>query len=190
MTLRAGNRKIMYVLALIFMGAMSRLIPHPPNFTPVAAMAVIGGIYLNGVWSWLLPIGIMFVSDLIMELLYRFGILSYPGIHAGIPFVYGAFLLIVLVSRLFARKEPNLLRVTVAGVAGSVLFFLVTNAGVWLLSDMYPAGIEGLLMSYYAAIPFFRNTLLSTLLYTWVMYGVLNWLLGYAYMGSRTGMPT
>lgn len=137
---------------MIFMAALSRLAPHPPNFTPIAAMALFGGAhFVDKRAAFLVPLGAMFLSD------------SLLGFHAGMPFVYGSFALIACIGLGLRRRRP--VPIAVAALSGSVLFFLITNFGVWSLGSFYPNTREGLLACYAAAVPFFRNTLFGDAVY-------------------------
>jgi hypothetical protein len=147
------------VMALIATAALSRLLPHPPNATPIAAMALFGGAYLTDRrLAWLIPLAAMLLSDLVL------------GLHPLLPVVYGAFALTVLLGRwLRGRLTPP--RVAAATVASSVLFFVVTNFAVWAWGGLYPKTPAGLAAAYVAAIPFFRNTLVGDAVYTVVLFG-------------------
>lgn len=132
---------------------LSRVLPHPPNFTPLIAVAFFAGIFLKDSRAALLvPLAAMLVADWII------------GFHSGMLFVYGALAAAVLLGRWLGQRRSA--GRDVAGlVAGSVLFFVVSNFGVWLLDGLYPLDGAGLVACYVAAIPFFHNTLVSTLLY-------------------------
>ncbi len=147
------------VPALIAIAALSRLLPHPPNATPIAAMALFGGAYLTDRrLALLIPLAAMLLSDLLL------------GLHSLLPVVYGAFVLTVLLGRwLRGRITPP--RVAAATLASSVLFFVVTNFAVWAWGGLYPKTPAGLAEAYIAAIPFFRNTLVGDAVYTVVLFG-------------------
>ncbi len=147
------------VMALIAITAVSRLLPHPPNATPIAAMALFGGAYLTDRrLAVLVPLAAMLLSDLVL------------GLHPLLPVVYGAFALTVLLGRwLRGRITPP--RVAAATLASAVLFFVVTNAAVWAWGGLYPKSPAGLAAAYVAAIPFFRNTLVGDTVYTVVLFG-------------------
>ena len=112
-------RKLILGASLIFIAALSRLLPHPPNVAPIAAMALAGGVYFERRFALLIPLAALFVSDCII------------GFHATIPFVYGSFLATGLIGIwLHSHKKPAL----IAGgtLLSSIIFFIVTNFGVWL----------------------------------------------------------
>jgi len=143
----------------IVLAAASRLMPHPPNVTPIAAMALFGGAYFSHrAAAYLVPLAAMALSDLAL------------GFHSTLPFVYASFILIVMIgSRLQRRKTVP--AVASAALVSSVLFFLVTNFGVWATGTMYPKTWAGLATAYGAALPFFRNTVLGDLAYAAVLFG-------------------
>lgn len=146
-------------LALIALGALSRLLPHPPNVTPLAAMALLGGARLPKRLALLAPLAALFLSDLVL------------GLHSTIPFVYGCFLATAWLGITLLSENRGATRVGAACLASSLLFFIVTNFGVWLLSGMYPHSAPGLAACYTAAIPFFRNSILGDLGFTAILFG-------------------
>ena len=146
------------VIGLVLLGVASRLVPHPWNATPVMAIALFGGTYLAKRWAILLPLAIVAISDVLI------------GWHSTVPFTWGAFLLTGLLAW-WVRPNPNGSRILVGALAGSVLFFLITNFGVWVAGDLYPRTADGLWQCYVAAIPFFRTSLMGDLVYTAVLFG-------------------
>ena len=138
--------KNVFLVSLIFFAILSRFLPHPPNFTPIAAIALLSSKGFDNRWVvFLIPIVSLFISDLFI------------GLHATIPFVYISFILIALLG-LYVKKI-NIVSVLLS----STIFFLVSNFGVWLL--YYPISIEGLVQCYTLALPFFFNTVLGDLVY-------------------------
>ena len=146
---------------MILAAAATRLVPHPPNFTPIAAIALFSGAQFSDKRVALfVPLIAMFLSDLVL------------GLHGLVPVVYGCFALIVCLG-FWLRSQRSVKRVAVAILAASVLFFIVTNFGVWAFTDMYPKTVDGLAACYIAAIPFFKNTLTGDLCYAAVLFGGL-----------------
>jgi hypothetical protein len=149
----------MAIAAMVAMAAASRLLPHPPNFTPLAAMALLGGAYLpDKRVAFAVPLAALFLSDLVL------------GLHAGMWAVYGSFMLVVCLG-FTLRRSRKPLRIGAAALASSVLFFALTNLAVWAFGSMYPKTAAGLAACYAAAIPFFRNTLAGDLFYTALLFG-------------------
>lgn len=144
-------------LGLIFFTAIARLVPHLPNFTPVGAMALFAGANVGGRKAYLLPLLAMLISDLII------------GIHSTMIFVYGSFALTVLIGRII-RTRQSIKNVAFAVLSSSMIFFLITNFGVWLMSGMYPHTFSGLMTAFAMGIPFFRNTILGDLFFTGVFF--------------------
>jgi hypothetical protein len=149
------------LLSITVAAAAARLIPHPPNFTPIGAMALFGGAFLQDKRAaFAVPLVAMFLSDLL---------LGY-GMHALVPFVYGSFALIVCLG-LLIRHRRSPFTIGGAALAGSVLFFVLTNFGVWLVGDLYPRTVEGLITCFVAGIPFFGNTLAGDAFYAATLFG-------------------
>jgi len=147
----------MLAFLLLFVGILSRLVLHTPNFTPVIALALFGGSFLKKKYALLLPLLLMMISDIII------------GLHGTILFTWGSVLLIAAIGiRLRARRDIRMF--LSSGIVSALLFFIITNFGAWL--TMYPHTFEGLKTCYIAAIPFFRMTLISTLVYGGIFYGL------------------
>jgi hypothetical protein len=149
-----------FIASALFVVIAGRLIPHAPNFTPVAAMALFGGATLsNKRLAFILPIIAMFISDLII------------GFHSTMWAVYLAFAITVFIgTKINGNIKP--LSVISASVASSALFFIITNFAVWLGSTFYPQNIGGLIECYVAAIPFFNNGLVGDLFYSGILFTV------------------
>ncbi len=154
--------KLYVVLIMIFAGAMMRLIPHWPNFTPIAAIALFGGTFLKRKdLAFLVPVAAMLVSDLII------------GFHSTMLPVYLSFIAIVGFGLLLQRKLTVVNTLT-ASIAASVLFYLVTNFASWTSGLMpYPVNAVGLMQSYIAGLPFLFNGILGDLFYTSVLFGAV-----------------
>ena len=147
-------------IGLILLIVFSRLIPHPPNFTPVLAAALFcGTLYMRSSHALLVPLFGMAVGDLVL------------GFHDQVWAVYLAVALCVGLGR-WMLSPPGVLTTLGAGVSGSALFFLLTNFAVWLQGDFYPMTTAGLLACYVAAIPFFHHTLIATLLFGLALFGL------------------
>jgi len=155
---------------MILAVALTRLIPHPPNFSPVEAMALFGGAYFarRGL-AVLVPLAALFVSDLVLGLMMGGEYFQY-FVSAGFLLVYATIALLALMG-LGLRGRVSAARVAGYGTAGSLLFFAVTNFGSWLGSAMYPQTAAGLAAAYVAGLPFLGNGLLGTLFYSLVLFG-------------------
>ena len=152
--------KFWVLTLMIFAAAFVRLIPHPPNFAPIAAMALFGGAYFSKKWAaFIVPITAMFITDLIL------------GFHETMWAVYLSFVLIVVIGMLML-KEKKVSNVFFASVISSVSFFVITNFGIWLSTPYYEKTGAGLAMCYTAAIPFFHQTLLGDLFFVAILFGL------------------
>jgi hypothetical protein len=155
----AMNARILALISGIAAAAALRLVPHPPNFSPIDAMALFSGAYLGrrGL-AFVAPLGALLLSDLFL------------GFYHGMAFVYGAVALVVVIGWwVSSRRTP--LRIGGAALVSSVLFFVLTNFGMWLFSGFYPRTLSGLVTCYVAAVPFFQNTLAGDLFYTALLFG-------------------
>jgi len=156
------RERLLWVGSMIFVVALLRVLPHPPNFTPIAAIALFGGAVLsNKKWAVGIPLLAMLVSDWII------------GFHSLVPLIYGSFIAIVLLGGYLSERR-RLLPIALASSGAAVFFFVVSNFGVWTLGILYPRTLEGLLACYVAALPFFQNTLLGTLFYSALLFGGLH----------------
>jgi hypothetical protein len=160
---------LLVLVGVVLLAAAARLLPHPPNVTPVTAMALFAGAHLvDRRLAYGLPLLALLLSDLVL------------GLHPQMVVVYACFALVTwLGSRLPARRGAGTL--AAASLTGSTLFFLITNLAVWAFDALYPLTLDGLLACYAAAIPFFRNSLLGDLLYTGLLFG------GFAWLAARPG---
>lgn len=151
--------KLIVPSLIVITAASMRLLPHPANFAPIGAMALFGGASIsNKKLAIILPLVTMFVSDLSL------------GFHNTMVWVYGSFILITLLG-IGLRKQMNIGNLLLASVASSLLFFVITNFGVWFSGTMYDKTFAGLLECYYMGLPFFRNTFLGDLFYNGLIFG-------------------
>jgi hypothetical protein len=156
-----NKSRLSVLTGMILAAAVSRLIPHPPNFSPIAAMALFGGAaFADKRAAFLMPLAGLFLSDLVL------------GFYAITPVVYGSFALIVCLG-FWVRRRRSVGRIAGAAMMSALLFFVVTNFGVWAMGRLYPPTPAGLVACYVAAIPFFQNTLLSNLSYSALLFGGL-----------------
>lgn len=153
------------VLGFILLGIMSRLLPHPPNATAINALALFSAFYLGNRWIAITTLfATMFISDLFFS------------VHSTASFVYIALGMIVLIGDACNKrlKSDTLLYVTpFISLATSLLFFIVTNFGVWMTTSMYPKTLAGLGLCYLAAIPFLTTQIFWDLVYGSSLFGIL-----------------
>jgi len=159
MTQKIFTPKVLVILGVILFAALMRLVPHYPNFTPIGALALFAGAHLTNRWlAFSVPIAALFLSDLVL------------GFHDMMIPVYMSFILVVIVGG-FLRNNIRVMPVGAGAIAGSLIFFLLTNLAVWLSGTMYPATFTGLVQCYLAAIPFFHMTILGDIFYSSVLFG-------------------
>lgn len=155
------TQRILLITLAIFALALTRLLPHPPNVAPIMAIALFGGaVFSDRRLALLIPMAAMLLSDLFI------------GFHGQMWLVYGCFALVVGMGMLLKRHRGTL-PLLGATLAGSLLFFLVTNLGVWAFSGIYTLDMVGLSTCFTAAIPFFHNSLLGNLFFVSILFGGL-----------------
>ena len=144
------SKKEKVLFSFILIAALTRLVPHPPNFAPITAMSLFAGAYFTRKQlSFIVPLLAMLISDLFL------------GFYTISIFVYLSFAVITWMGQQRNRVTPKLV------LLGSVLFFLISNLGVWLL--YYPKTIDGLFTCFTLAIPFFATSLLGDIFYSVIM---------------------
>ena len=162
-----------FILAgLLILAAFSRLIPHPPNFTALGAMALFGGAYVSSrTLAIILPLAALWISDLILNnLVYTEFYQGFVLFSSGHIWIYISFIVIVIVGK-STMKNVTMKSVGLSGISASVIFFLLSNFGVWLGGMMYPLSLSGLITCYIAALPFFGWTLVGNVFYCTMLFG-------------------
>jgi hypothetical protein len=152
--------RLTLLLGLVALVALARLLPHPPNFSPVTALALFGGAYFA---SRYLALGVTLTAMLLSDWLI--------GFHPLMWAVYLSFAAVVMLGSWLREHRQSALPLAFAALGGSLLFFLLTNFAHWLMFADYPHTLAGLLACYVAALPFFQNALAGDLLFTAVLFG-------------------
>lgn len=155
----SNKEKIIAAIILILIGVFYRLIPHPPNFAPVAAISLFSGFYFRRYFIWL-PILVMLISDIFIGF-YDWKLMAV---------VYFSFILISIIG-IALRKYKSVLTLLACSLSGSILFYLLTNFAVWALTGWYSHNFHGLINCYIMALPFFKNTLAGDIFYASVIFG-------------------
>lgn len=169
---------VITAVLLILFAAFSRLIPHPMNFAPVTAIALFAGVYLDKKYAFIVPLAAYILSDIFL------------GFYSGIEWVYGTMMVIALIGLwLKKRVESGSTGKKIGYIAGttlasSIIFFILTNFGVWTSGMFYEMSFKGLIDCYVAAIPFFRNSLAGDLFYVAAMFGLYELVKRFAGEGS------
>jgi hypothetical protein len=153
------NPRFILIVGVILFGAFMRLIPHWPNFTPIAAMALFGGAYFGKKHlAFLIPLAALFISDLLL------------GFHQWMIAVYISFALVVGIG-IWMKDRVKVGSVLLASVSASLLFFIVTNFAIWIGSPWYSQDITGLITCYTAGLPFLNNGIMGDLFYSTIFFG-------------------
>jgi hypothetical protein len=139
---------------LIITGIFLRLLPHHPNIVPIGAIALFSGIYLPKKWNWIIPLVALLISDYFIG---YYGILMF--------FIYGSYALIAIFGQIL--KKFNIF----APVIASLIFFTVSNFGVWATANWYPHTASGLLSCFVMALPFFKKTIVGDVVYSIALFG-------------------
>jgi hypothetical protein len=171
------NKRLTLLIGIVLTAALARLLPHPPNATPVAAMALLGGACLrNRKLAYLLPLAAMLLSDLVLGFT-RYRMSSMLGIQ---PVVYACILATTAIGQLIKNRR-SFWQVGAASLAGSIVFYIVTNFAVWAMGHTPGTPVSSLVACYVDAIPFFQNTLVGDLAYNTIFFG------GLALLETRVG---
>ena len=153
------NFRFSVLVGMIVFAAIARLIPHPWNFTPVAAMALFGGArFSKSSHAYFVVFGALFLSDLFI------------GLYPRLPIVYVAFAVIIRIG-IWLRNKKGVMPIAGAVLLSSLSFYLITNFGVWAFGTIYPKTINGLFQSYIVGIPYFRNELMGSAFYSLLLFG-------------------
>lgn len=171
-----NNEKIL-AISLIFIAIIFRMFPIIPNFQPIMGIALFAGFVFSKdtKLAFLIPISAMLISDVFLEL-FSTSLFGYHiGFHSTMVFVYAAFILIALQGIIFV-KNNSIFSVLLNSLAGSILFFIVTNFGSWMFglsieNIPYEKSLGGLIYCYTSAIPFYKNTLISSVIFSFVIFG-------------------
>jgi len=148
--------KILYPIGIILFLALSRLIPHPPNFTPVISIALLSGCFFNNIYLSIIVLLLsIFISDFFL------------GFYENMSYVYFSFILINLIFFNISHKI-NFKNLYLFSCFATLIFYLVSNFSVWATGTLYEKNLSGLINCYFLAIPFLKNTLISTLFYSYL----------------------
>jgi hypothetical protein len=161
--------KIIFIISIIFLAAASRLVKHPFNFTPIAAMSIFAGCYLGKKWGIIIPLAAMVLSDVFIGF-YDLKLMFFVYASIALAYFIGTFL----------KKRKQWYFIISSAVVSSIIFFLVTNFSVWAFYEWYPKTWAGLVSCFTLALPFFRNTLIGDLVYTGALFGVYEAVMAYA----------
>lgn len=164
------NFNTLFVIGAVVLVAVLRLIPHPSNFAPLAAIALFSGACLrNKGLAIVVTLLSLIISDALVNH-FIYGMDSLNPFYSGFYIVYGASLIVVLLG-FIAKKQTNVKNIVVLSLCGSIIFFLTTNFGVFYGSKIYAQNAAGLIACYTAALPYFQNSIIGDLFFNGLLFG-------------------
>ena len=161
------------LVTIILAAAFSRIIPHMPNFSPLGAIAVFAAAHFaDRRLSLAIPIAATWLSDLFLNnVVYATPGQSFAWFYGGFYWQYAAYGLIAIISIAIFRRSTSATKIISASLLSGVVFFAVSNFGVWFSSSLYPHTLAGLMACYAAALPFYQGTLLGDAAYSLALFG-------------------
>ncbi|MGI8951542.1 MAG: DUF6580 family putative transport protein [Chitinophagaceae bacterium] len=175
--MKISKSVIISLILLVLVAALYRIIPSRPfGFAPQIAMSIFGGaIFIkNKKWAFVLPVFSMFLSDVLYQVLYNAGLSSMQGFYEGQWQNYLIFAALTCIG--FLIKKINILNILVASVASPTIYFVVSNFVVWA-GWQGTRGLgrlktfSGLLLCYNDALPFYWNSVYSTVVFSAILFG-------------------
>lgn len=164
-----SNRSSHWLLIIIFFGIISRLIPHLPNMTPLVSLSLIATQRLNRWCAMLAMVIILLVSDSLLSLIFKYPVISHWSI-----FTYSGFLINTFAFSYQTRTRTHLKWLLLSTLTGTLFFWIWTNFGVWITATLYAKTFQGLMLCYFAAIPFLKNALIGSTIWITVYYFTLS----------------
>ena len=158
---------------IILLAAFTRIMPHPPNFSPMAAIGLFGAAHFEKKWqAFLIPLIGIWISDLVINnFIYSSHSSNFVWFYDGFYWQYISYVFIIFAGLFIFNKGISVTKTLGGMLSSSGIFFLVSNFGVWAGGTMYTKNITGLITCYAAGIPFIHNTIISDTLFTTVLFG-------------------
>lgn len=158
---------------IILLAAFTRIMPHPPNFSPMAAIGLFGAAHFAKKWqAFFIPLIGIWVSDLVINnYVYSSSSSNFVWFYSGFYWQYMSYILIIFAGLFIFNRGISLTKTFGGMISSSGIFFLVSNFGVWAGGTMYPKNFGGLITCYAAGVPFIHNTIISDVLFTTVLFG-------------------
>ena len=168
--MKALNPRLSLAIALVILGTLMRVVPHPWNLTPVGAVALFSGACFDRKrWAFAVPLAALFASDSLLE------IFTGHGYHSLMPVIYATFALIVVFGMILYDRRHSPFAVASGAVASATIFYIVSNFAMWTISTIYPKTATGLIACYVAAIPFYGTMLLGDIVYAALLFRTFVW---------------
>ena len=167
------NPQTLVLIAIIFLASISRLIPHMPNFSPIGAISLFGAAFFKQKWkAFLIPVLSIWISDLfINNIIYADYYPTFTWFYNGYHWQVMSYGAIILFGLILFKNKLTILHLGLGGLGAGMLFFIISNFGVWINGLMYSKDLSGLLNCYIAGIPFFKGTILGNLFYIPIIFG-------------------
>lgn len=188
------TKKFLAILLLIIVGISTRFIflldgeSILPNFSAIGAVAIFGACYFKGFQKYVIPLAILWLSDIVLNnVVYAQYFDTYQAF--GDLWVYGAFLIAGVIGYVMMKK-PSWLRLLGVSLTTGVIFYALTNFGVWMSGTLYTKDVAGLIECYTAALPFFRNTVLGNVFYSFVLFGLYEFVIAKQFALKRLDLAT
>ena len=158
---------------IILLAAFTRIMPHPPNFSPMAAIGLFGAAHFAKKWqAFFIPLIGIWISDLVINnYVYSSSSSNIVWFYSGFYWQYISYILIIFAGLFIFNRGISLTKTVGGMISSSGIFFLVSNFGVWAGGTMYPKNFGGLITCYATGIPFIHNTIISDVLFTTVLFG-------------------
>ena len=158
---------------IILLAAFTRIMPHPPNFSPMAAIGLFGAAHFAKKWqAFFIPLIGIWISDLVINnYVYSISSSNFVWFYSGFYWQYISYILIIFAGLFIFNRGISLTKMFGGMISSSGIFFLVSNFGVWAGGTMYPKNFGGLITCYVAGVPFIHNTIISDVLFTTVLFG-------------------
>ena len=158
---------------IILLAAFTRIMPHPPNFSPMAAIGLFGAAHFAKKWqAFFIPLIGIWISDLVINnYVYSISSSNFVWFYSGFYWQYISYILIIFAGLFIFNRGISLTKTFGGMMSASGIFFLVSNFGVWAGGTMYPKNFSGLITCYAAGVPFIHNTIISDVLFTTVLFG-------------------
>ena len=166
------------ILCLLIVGIASRLIPHYPNFTAVGAISLFGAAFAGRrSVAIIIPFLVMLFSDMILNnliyaRLYPDDYQHFTLFYRGAYWSYAAFGLVVIMGYSLFHNKVTVPKVFAGSLTASMIFFLLSNFGVWASSGAYPVNFAGLMSCFTMGLPFLINQVLGDMFYSMLLFGV------------------
>ncbi len=167
------NLQIGFLTLIILVAAFSRMMPHPYNFSPLAAIGLFGAAHFEKKWlAVLIPLMATWLSDVfINNMIYAQYFDGFTLFYSGFAWQYSAYILIAIFGVAIYSKKVNILNILGGALGASLIFFLLSNFGVFISNPIYTKDLIGLVACYTAALPFAQGTLMGNLVYSSVLFG-------------------